>query len=147
MECLSGRIHAIDSDPVLESSRARQMWLEIVCDGQVSPIKVKCNSVHGRGRCHAKVKCTSVHGKGRRHVEKINQTCKAKCINSAMQKCSGSDKALAILDRFVFVFARSVQNDSCMLIRRLKHNLPMTSSRGDAPIVAHLFTTTLLLGV
>ena len=92
MDYLSGRTHAIDSEHVLESPRARQMWLEIVCDGQVSPIKVKCNSVHGRARRHAKVKCTSVHGKGRRHVEKINQTCKAKCMNSVMQKCTGCDK-------------------------------------------------------
>ena len=69
--------------------------------------------------------------------------------NASFQRCRNAvdvTNGLAIVDRFAFVFARSVQNDSCMLIRRLKHNLPMTSSRGDGPIVAHLFTTTLLLG-
>ena len=31
---------------------------------------------------------------------------------------------LAILDRFAFVFVRSVQSDLCMLIRKPEYNLP-----------------------
>ena len=40
--------------------------------------------------------------------------------NASIQRCRNAldvTNGLAILDRFVFVFARSVQNDSCMLIR------------------------------
>ena len=91
MECLSGRIHAIDSDPVLESSRARQMWLQIVCDGKIAAMEVKLNHVYRRDKHHGKVKIISLHGKRQRHVEKIKQTCKTEFINSAMQIRSGCD--------------------------------------------------------
>ena len=74
----------------LESVRARQMWLEIICDGKISPIKPKCNVAHGLRRRHAKPKCTSAHGR-RMSVEKKDQTSKAKCINSLMQKGMGCD--------------------------------------------------------
>ena len=40
--------------------------------------------------------------------------------NASIQRCRNAldvTNGLAILDRFVFVFARSVQNDSCMWIR------------------------------
>ena len=52
----------------------------------------------------------------------------------------------AILDMFAFVFARDMQSNSCMSMRWLEHNLPMTSSRGDGAMVAQLFRITLLLG-
>ena len=40
--------------------------------------------------------------------------------NASIQRCRNAvdvTNGFAILDRFVFVFGRSVQNDSCMLIR------------------------------
>ena len=45
----------------------------------------------------------------------------------------------AILDTFAFVFVGNVQNDLCMLISSLEHNLPYTSTTNDGACVAHLF--------
>ena len=70
----------------LENTQARQMWRDIVVDGKVSPIKPMSNVAYGQRRSHAKPQCTSTHARRRRCVEKIDQTCKAKCINSAMKK-------------------------------------------------------------
>ena len=92
MKYQAGRGDDLESDHGLESARARQMWLEIVCDGKVSPIKPKCNFAHGLRRRHAKPKCTSAHGRRRTYVEKNDQTLKAKCINSLMQKGIGCEK-------------------------------------------------------
>ena len=80
----AGPVDVLECDRGLESPRARQLWLEIVCDGKVSPIKPK-------GKV-AKPKCMSARGRRQRHVEKTEQRLKSKCINSAMQKCIGCEK-------------------------------------------------------
>ena len=92
MKYQAGRGDDLESHHGLESARARQMWLEIVCDGEVSPMKPKCNFANGLRRRHAKPKCTSAHGRRRMSVEKKDQTLNAKCINSLMQKGIGCDK-------------------------------------------------------
>ena len=92
MKYQAGHVGVLECDHGLESARARQLWLEIVCDGKTSPIKPKCNVAHGRRARHAKPKCISAHGRRRRHVEKIEQTFKSKCINSATKECIGCEK-------------------------------------------------------
>ena len=92
MKYQAGRVDVLECDHGLESARARQLWLEIVCDGKVSPIKPKCNVAHGRRRRHAKPKCISADGRRQRHVKKIDQTFKSKCINSATKECIGCEK-------------------------------------------------------
>ena len=92
MKYQEGHVGVLECDHGLESARARQLWLEIVCDGKVSPIKPKCNVAHGRRRSHATSKCSSAHGRRQTHVEKIDQTFKSKCINSALQKRNGCEK-------------------------------------------------------
>ena len=84
----SGSPDVLKTEHALESPQTRQMWRDIIIDGKVSPIKPMCNVAYGRRRSHAKPKCTSAHGQRRRCVEKIDQTCTAKCINSAMLRCN-----------------------------------------------------------
>ena len=88
----AGRVDVLGCDHGLESARARQLWLEVVCDGKVSSIKPKCNFAPRRRRRDGKPKCISGHGRRGRHVERIDQILKSKCINSAMQKCIGCEK-------------------------------------------------------
>ena len=87
MKYQAGHVGVLECDHGLESARARQLWLEIVCDGKLSPIKPKCNMAHGRRQRHAKPKCISADGRRQRHVKKIDQTFNPKCINSEMQTC------------------------------------------------------------
>ena len=91
MKYQAGRVGVLECDHGLESARARQLWLEIVCDGKLSPIKPKCNMAHGRRQRHAKPKCISADGRRQRHVKKIDQTFNPKCINSEMQTCIGCE--------------------------------------------------------
>ena len=137
MKYQEGHVGVLECDHGLESARARQLWLEIVCDGKVSPIKPKCNVAHGRRRRHAKPKCISAHGRRRRHVEKIDQTFKSKCINSAIQKCIGCEKRRCNTGQ-VRIRLRQKCAERFMYVDQLTR-APLTSSRIDGAFVSHLF--------